>query len=193
MATTAAALLAAVQSFPWAQWSKDRLGPGYTAVYRDLVVKSGKAQAAALDRDWNPNDPFVSRFMTDYVGERIVSLEQTSRDNVTKLIRRLLDESPGLNSTELGKLVFDTVTDQFNDYARWRANTIARTETAIAVNHGTVLGISQAGGEYVDVFDGDDDEVCAAANGATWTIDDALANPTGHPNCVRAFAPHISE
>jgi len=192
MPTTADQLLAALDAFPWKAWSEKKLGPGYDAVYRDLVIKSGKAIAKAQGTDWDPKDPMLSRYMTTYVGERITSLETTSRDKVTALLRRVLDEGAGLNPTDLGELVATTVRDQFNDFARWRANTIARTETAIAVNHGTVLGISQAGGEYVDVFDGDDDDICAAANGSTWTIQEALDNPTGHPNCVRALAPHVS-
>jgi hypothetical protein len=43
----------------------------------------------------------------------------------------------------------------------------------------------------VDVLDGDDDEPCASANGARWTVEEAEANPLGHPNCTRAFSPVV--
>jgi hypothetical protein len=181
---------ARLASFPWREWTEEVFGPGFEAIYRDLVRVSAKTQA--LDA-WNPRDPFLSRFITDYVGERIVQLEGTTKEQVTRLIQRVLDEGAGLSTTELGTLVQETVRDHFADYARYRADRIARTETAIASNHGTVLGIAQGGGELVDVFDGTDDDECAAANGAVWTVEQALADPVAHPNCVRAFAPHLEE
>jgi len=186
---TDAQVKALVDQLPWSEWSQKKFGPGFTVLYRDLVIKSGKATAKAIDSAWRQADPFTSRFMTHYVGERITQLEGTSKDLVTQTVRRVLDEADGLTTTELGSLIRETVEDQFGDFAKYRADRIARSETAIAYNHGTVLGVSQAGGDTVDVFDGEDDDVCAAANGQTWTIEHALADPIAHPNCVRAFSP----
>jgi len=39
------------------------------------------------------------------------------------------------------------------------------------------------------VTDGDGDAVCAAANGAEWTLDEMAANLLGHPDCSRDFIP----
>ncbi len=178
-----------VDALPWHEWSVKKFGPGYSVLYRDLVVKTGKATAKALETAWKQADPFTSKFMTTYVGDRITQIEGTSKDLVVKTVRRILDEAEGLPAPEIGSLIRESVADQFDEFAKYRADRIARTETAIAFNHGTVLGVSQAGGDYVDVFDGEDDEECAAANGQTWTIDQALADPVAHPNCVRAFSP----
>ena len=52
-----------------------------------------------------------------------------------------------------------------------------------------VVVAKQAGFTLVDVFDGDKEEPCASANGAVWTLEEALASPLGHPNCVRV-SPH---
>ena len=193
MPISAADLQAAVRSFPWDEWTRDKLGPGFEQVYRGLVVKTGTRTARDLGEVFDRADPFLSSFMTSYVGERIVSIEGTSKDRVIALVRRVLDEGAGLSSVELGKLVQTTVEDAFDEMSRWRANMIARTEVAIAENHGTVLGSSQAGVTEVDVFDGEDDEECAAANGQVWSISEALENPIAHPNCVRAFSPHVQE
>jgi hypothetical protein len=51
------------------------------------------------------------------------------------------------------------------------------------------LPTSQAGVTHVEVSDGDDDDDCADADGQVWTLEEALANPIAHPNCVRSFAP----
>lgn len=74
-------------------------------------------------------------------------------------------------------------------WSRTRATTIALTETATAWNLGTIEGYRASGlVDLVTVLDGVVDAVCAAANGATWTLDEALAAPTAHPRCQRAFA-----
>lgn len=193
MPITAAQLTAMVEAFPWDEWGRTHLEPGYRQIYRDLVTTTGKAAAKRAGAAWQHKDPFTSTFMTEYVGERITQLQGTSKERVIALVRKTLDEGEGLTSVELGKVIRDAVEDQFQEYARWRANTVARTETAIATNHGSVLGYQQGGVSKVDVFDGTDDAICAAANGSVWTVEQALADPVGHPNCVRAFGPHVED
>lgn len=70
-----------------------------------------------------------------------------------------------------------------------RAETIARTETALAYNRGVVASYRQALVTHVEVLDGDYDEECQMADGQIWTLEEAEANPVAHPNCVRAFSP----
>ncbi|MBU7015544.1 MAG: hypothetical protein HXS43_12030, partial [Theionarchaea archaeon] len=45
----------------------------------------------------------------------------------------------------------------------------------------------------VRVLDGDGCEECIEANGQIWTIEEAMANPLQHPNCLRDFEPHFEE
>jgi hypothetical protein len=71
-----------------------------------------------------------------------------------------------------------------------RAGLIARTEIANANNlTGTAAYRDSGLVERVEVFDGTEDDACAAADGQIWTLDEADANPIEHPNCQRAFAP----
>lgn len=81
-------------------------------------------------------------------------------------------------------------------YAPWaakgqayKAERVARTETGMAYNLSSLDSYRSGGIGQVNVYDGDSDEECAAANGQTWSIDEAEANPLEHPNCVRAFGP----
>jgi hypothetical protein len=70
-----------------------------------------------------------------------------------------------------------------------RANSIARTETALALNASSIATYRSASIQSVYVLDGTGDVPCAEANGSTWTLDRADLDPIAHPNCVRAFAP----
>jgi len=45
----------------------------------------------------------------------------------------------------------------------------------------------------VDVIDGTQDDICAAANGQRWPLAQALADSIGHPNCSRTWAPVVPD
>ena len=74
-------------------------------------------------------------------------------------------------------------------YGQERALRIATTEQVITYNTGAMMRNREMGVTYVEVLDGVEDEICDAANGAIWTIDDAESHPIGHPNCTRDFLP----
>lgn len=75
----------------------------------------------------------------------------------------------------------------------WKAERFARTETGKAYNMSSVDSYRAAGISQVDVYDGEYDPPCAEANGQVWSIDFAYDNPLEHPNCVRAFGPHMED
>ena len=74
-----------------------------------------------------------------------------------------------------------------------RSEMVARTEKAIAENRGQTTTFRELGFTHVDVMDGDEDDDCAEANGAVWTLEEADADPIGHPNCTRTFSPVVGE
>lgn len=189
---TAKELRALVKSFPWDEWNQD-LAKGFTQTYRDLVVASGEGVAKQNGISFDVEDPFLQQHMTEYVGERITQLSRTTQKDVTTLLRATLASDESLSVAELRDKILETVRERYDDYEAFRALRIARTESAIGFNHGNVLGAAQAGFGKVDVVDGTDDEACAAANGAVWTTTQALNNPIAHPNCTRAFFPHVEE
>ncbi len=186
MPLTPKELLALLDSFDWDEWSK-RLRDGIEPIYRDTVRIAAEQHVDEFDFD----DPFTSKFMTSYIGERIVQLDDFTKANVSDFLRTLLDAEGGGRSTfELAQLVAEETRKHVKGYETWRAHRIARTESGYAYNHGTVLGGKQAGVETFHVTDGDKDEPCASANGSIWTVDQCLSNALGHPNCTRAFTPN---
>jgi hypothetical protein len=191
MPISAKELRVLVQTFPWDEWAS-QLQPGFEQIYRDLVVSTGEAIATRHGVSFDANDPFVSDHMTAYVGERIKQLSRTSRDVVIKTVRKALADGTG-SAGELQTRILAAVRETYEDFEAYRALRIARTETAISFNHGSVLGAMQAGFDQVDVTDGTDDADCAQANGQAWSIEKALNNPIQHPNCSRVFTPHTDE
>lgn len=185
MPLTVIDLLVRLDRFPWAEWRR-RLSPGMTQVYRDVVNTAGKPAAAAAGGTWDFQDPFLSRWMTRYVGERIVQLEATTKTRIAALLRDQFDQAPETTLLEQSRAILDAVREEYTGYEGWRAARIARTERAIAANHGAALGYAQAGVQEVEVSDGTEDDECAAANGQIWSVAKALSDPVAHPNAVMA-------
>lgn len=77
-----------------------------------------------------------------------------------------------------------------------RAAVIAKTELAAAYNRGTAENWAALDVGEVEILDNEGPnscDACGEANGQTWSIADYMANPTEHPNCVRAAIPVIPE
>lgn len=185
---TAADLEALVDAFPWADYD-EVLSKSLLECYATVMQAQGLRGAAAAGGTWNQDDPFLQRWATKYVGARVKQLQGTTREAVKDLVRRTFDDQGGGgNLLELAEKIRDQVREQFAGYEDWRALRIARTETGIAYNHGDIFGFRVAGVNEVTVLDGVNDTLCADANGKTWPLARALADPLGHPNCRRAFA-----
>jgi hypothetical protein len=117
---------------------------------------------------------------------KVRSVADTTRDDIRRLTGQGAEEGwgPARLADEIAKLG--------EIASASRAMVISRTEAANGYNHGAILRYEESGQvSGVEVLDGTNDEICAAANGQVWTLEEARANPIGHPNCVRAFAPRL--
>lgn len=119
-------------------------------------------------------------------GDRITNINDETRRLVQNILLRGREE--GLAPRAIADLIRES-----GAFMQSRAEMIARTELAIADNTGAVGRYEKAGLTHVEVIDGDFDDACAAAHGQIWTLDQANAEPTEHPNCVRSFAPVIGD
>jgi len=119
------------------------------------------------------------------LAKNIKGVADTTKQDVRDLVSRQASE--GWSVEELAK----QIRAKGEIASRSRALTIARSETGTAYNLGSVAAYRVGGVTHVDVLDGEDDPICAAANGARWTLEEAAANPLGHPNCTRSFAPVV--
>lgn len=190
---TAAQILQLVDDFNWHEWQQD-VKPGFTKIYTAALEDIGGDVGNNHGIDFNVDDPFVTKHMTEYIGERITQLSATSQDQVKRKIQSALaDLEEDSSVQDLADLVAGAVRDLYSGYEQARALRIARTESAIVYNHANVLGGRQAGFDQFDVVDGTDDDECAEANGQTWPTQRCLDEPIAHPHCVRAFFAHVDD
>lgn len=177
--------------FDWDAWTA-KLRTILDDDVREVALEQGAREAALYGFGWDATDVFLDRHFTDYLAERVTQITESTRSLIAEELHRVFEDGQGLNLTELAGRLVDMTADSAA-FSPARALTIARTETAIAYNTGTIAAYRQNGIEWVEVSDGDGDEECAAADGQMWTLEDALANPIAHPNCVRSFAPIVPE
>lgn len=133
------------------------------------------------------------------LGKRITGISEHSRDEVRSMLEQAIagaGKIPGTDEIarrfrEISELAPKDDTPEEKRRAARRARTVARSETAVAFNTGAITAYASAGVTHVEVLDGDGDEDCAAADGQTWTLEEAQENPIAHPNCTRAFVPIV--
>jgi len=189
-APTVKQLLALFESFDWAAW-EEKLREPFTDVAEGTVRLAGREAAPqfGLDADaFKFDDPYVQAHFTRYVGGRITQLEKTTKQRLIGALRGAMTGGESAPA-KLQETILATVRETYADFGAARALRIARTETGMLFNQGAIFAAKQGGFEKVDVVDGTDCAPCAEANGETWTLEEALARPLEHPNCLRAFYP----
>lgn len=153
-----------------------------------LIVESAFGDASlagipvAFDLENAHVQTVLGRLATD-----VRRVAETTRDDIRRLVGQQAEQ--GWTIDELAERILELGTIKSES----RATAIARTETGTGYNLGSIAAYRAAGLTHVDVLDGDTDEPCASANGSRWTLEQAEANPLGHPNCTRAFQPVIVE
>lgn len=133
-------------------------------------------------------NPAVQSTIKD-LGKRITSIAETTRTDIRGILETALTGEGKIPSTdEIAKLI--RASGATNSVSR--SNTIARTETTTAFNHGAVISYHAAGVEKVEILDSDNDPECEARNGKIVTLEEALAIEP-HPNCVLSFSPVVGD
>lgn len=161
--------------------TRDVLGRLYALGYSDASrTVAGSAYDVPFGR--------AAAWADQRAGDLIKGVDETVRSEV----RRLVAEAELAQMTEAA-LVSELV-DLFGTMGAHHPALIADTETAMAANIGNLSAYRDLAITEVMVSDGtESDEECAAADGETWTIDEAEANPLEHPNCGRSFDPILPD
>lgn len=191
MPARASDLTRLADSFDWDAWTRrihDAIATGVEAI----ALEQGDREAEEHGLDFDDADPFLDRWFTTYVGERVAQIDETTRQLLREELQAAFAEGAGGSLQDLAGRIAEAVGGSAA-FSPARALTIARTETAIAYNAGALLTYRQNGIDRVEVSDGDGDEECEEADGEIWTLEEALADPVAHPNCVRSFAPVVED
>ncbi len=113
--------------------------------------------------------------------DTIADVDATTQNRIMNLVGESVQE--GWTEDELVNRIIDLGVDPT------RAETIARTETALAYNVGEAERWEDDGVEYVWISDGHGDDFCLMADGEIWRLGDYQTNPLSHPNCKRSASP----
>lgn len=175
------------------------------------AIRAGAMKASAeMGVDFENPPPkaldYAERRAGELIGtgsDRRFDITETIRERVRGTVETAIEE--GWSTRDLASAMSDI-------FSTTRANTIARTETAIAYNKGAAEQYAEHEVETLLIIDGigclpeghDDtapdpetDEIGvqtdAQANGQMWTPQDYGSFAIGHPNCVRAAAPLLPE
>jgi len=137
--------------------------------------------------------------IADYGGERIVDINEGTKGALTDLltvgtergysIPQLIDGVPDEGFAGVKGVTLDNGVPAFGDA---RAETIARTETALSYNRAALDAYKEFSVSHVIAYDGDGDEVCAERNGKEFTVEEAFGIED-HPNGTLDWAPVVDK
>jgi HK97 family phage portal protein len=182
---------------PNALWDDPVENEALLAVYLPVVDAVGPAVvetparlAGAAGLSWDLTNPFI-RAARDRIADLVVRINDTTRSAIAEQVEEGMRR--GYSIPQLANGVpdedFPGVRGVFSQASAVRAETIARSETAMVYNAGSTASYRAGGLERALVLDGNGDGACADANGQVWPLDRCEAESIEHPNCVRAFAP----
>jgi phage portal protein BeeE len=192
----------AIKSPDWwdSKTENDALARALKLIYTDAGQAGMQLVANTLDRII-PNKA-VARIVADLsnqAGSRILDINQKTLDALQDVlsegarrgysIPQLIDGVPEEGYPGLAGVTLENGTPAFSDA---RAETIARTETAISYNRATLDGYREFGVDKVLAYDGDEDPECAARDQQVFTLDEALSI-ADHPNGTLDWAPVLDK
>jgi hypothetical protein len=176
------------------------LAQALRVVYQDSAHAGLQNVADQLNRIV-PNKA-VQRVTADlltYGGERIVDINAKTLQAISielaegtrrgYSVAQLIDGVPADNFRGVKNVGLDNGVGVWGDA---RAETIARTETALSYNRAALSGYKEFRVSQVTAIDGDKDDECATRNGATFSIDDAFGI-ADHPNGTLDWVPVIDK
>ena len=161
-----------------------------------VIVRSGIADAAgaaysASQEDYQLSAQFNAEhaWLDKYVGQRLKYVNGID-DNLSQQLRDVLSESMAAGDSIADTT--DKVNAVFQDAMTWRSEMIARTETLQAYGAASLQSYREAGIEQAQMFDGSDDDECAAVDGQVVSLSEAeQLMAEEHPNGTRGMAPVV--
>jgi len=103
------------------------------------------------DEQWKN---FVRYKLERLAGNRITAITDSSRDLAIRIVKDTLAEGAkeGMGTSQLSVLLRDNMKEKWGDFSTYRAARIARTETTMASNLGSLTGAQQTGEPMLKVW-----------------------------------------
>lgn len=114
----------------------------------NLALKLG---GLPTDQEWIDN---VSWILSDIAGDRITAITDESRSQAIKIVKQTLEQGAkeGMGTSQLSVLLRDNLNKDWGKISTYRAARIARTETTMASNMGSLMGARQTGEPMLKVW-----------------------------------------
>jgi uncharacterized protein with gpF-like domain len=170
-------------------WNETREAKRFTDALEPLLAEMASdvaEQTRSLAKKEAKADTFLDQVMDairSSVGERITAINQTTLDKVRAAIAAGTEAGEG--PADIGRRLSDSAA--FDEY---RAELISRTETAQVYNDAALRSYGALEVTEVQAIDGDTDAECAARNGRTYPIDEAMGI-SDHPNGTLDWIPVV--
>jgi hypothetical protein len=135
----------------------------------------------------------VAEIMLKSAGQRIADINETTRQAIAETLATGVQRGYTLNQMLSGVPgeKYPGVRD-LGVFDKYRSELVARTETMLAYNESALLGYREYNVAEVVASDGDFDEVCAARDGQTFSIEEA-SGIEDHPNGTLDWIPVVPD
>lgn len=149
--------------------------------------------ALGVELSFSLRDPAVVVALQDSA-QRVKGISDFTREKIIEVLSIGAEQGWGIDELVRGVDGQPGLRAVVEETYKGRARNIARTELGTAQQTAATNRFAAAGITHVEVLDGggeDSDDECNRLNGTRQTLAWAQANPLGHPQCVRAFAPIV--
>ena len=170
------------------KWDK-RLADAVAPFYARTAEAVHAGVGATMPKKADPLAESIVTTLLTRAGKRITGINQTTRDEVLRVIREALAE--GFEQGDPARILGERV-EAAAAFSEYRAERIARTESMWSYNTAALASYADYGVEYVEALDGDEDEACAARNGNIFTLAEAaIETDAEHPNGTLDWSPVV--
>lgn len=173
-----------------------------TDIMNKFYLVSGEAAAAAAESflgvsiDWTISNPNIAR-VQNLLGRRIVSISDTTRDDVARVVTESLTEGSTLDQ------ISQRLTGMFEETYKGRSMTISRTESMYSYNTASKVSYQESGlVTDVELADNDTHDTdpqgptfttCADRSGMVVPLNDTQPYiDSAHPNCILGIIPLVN-
>jgi hypothetical protein len=127
-----------------ATFDKKHVKTMYIELYRVIGLKHGEFVVRNIDSDTKDIgltffevffNNLINNFLINSIGSRITTVSETMIDEIVKIIKEAY-KTEDLNIMQVRKMIYDKVRD--NNFYRWQALRIARTESTTISNYATL-------------------------------------------------------
>lgn len=167
-----------------AEWDarlKKLLAP-YANEIANLTAKKAQTSLGKAEFSDLTGNAVLQRLLAR-LGTRISGINETTRQQVAEAIKAGVEAGDG--AAALGDRI-----EALTDFDEYRAELIARTESARVLNEAQLESFREFGVNRVRAIDGDEDPECAARDGQEFDLDDAL-DIADHPNGTLDWVPVV--